>query len=89
MTITLQVRQRGTVTLPMRLREKYQIEDGDVFTLIDLGGAFLFAPGVSVVPRLVAQIEQIRKQEGLSVDDLIEGLDDEREQYDAARRRDG
>ncbi len=32
MTMTVQVRQRGTLTLPAALREKYRIRRGDTFS---------------------------------------------------------
>ena len=40
---TIQIRQRGTVTLPAALREKYGLGDGDPLTLVDLDGAFLYS----------------------------------------------
>ena len=33
---TVRVRQRGTLTLPAKLREKYRIEEGDTFRLVDI-----------------------------------------------------
>jgi bifunctional DNA-binding transcriptional regulator/antitoxin component of YhaV-PrlF toxin-antitoxin module len=36
---TLQVRGRGTVTLPTALREKYRLDEGDPLSLVDLDGA--------------------------------------------------
>jgi len=36
MDTTLQVRQRGALTLPADLRQKYGIEAGDTFRLVDL-----------------------------------------------------
>jgi AbrB family looped-hinge helix DNA binding protein len=38
---TIQVRQRGTLTLPAELREKYGIRSGDTFRLVDLDGIFV------------------------------------------------
>ena len=38
MDTTIQVRQRGTMTLPSELREKYGIQEGDTFRVIDLDG---------------------------------------------------
>ncbi len=78
---TLQLRQRGTLTLPAKLRAKYNLEAGDVLTLVELDGVFLLAPRVSVVPKLAAEIERLRQEAGLSVEDLLEGLDEERRRY--------
>jgi bifunctional DNA-binding transcriptional regulator/antitoxin component of YhaV-PrlF toxin-antitoxin module len=79
MTITVQMRAKGGLTVPTELRKKYALEDGEVFTLFDLGeGSLLFVPRVSLVPKLVAELEAIREEAGLTVDDLLAGLSDER-----------
>jgi bifunctional DNA-binding transcriptional regulator/antitoxin component of YhaV-PrlF toxin-antitoxin module len=71
---TVQLRQRGVVTLPAKLRDKYRLEEGDVLTVVDLGGAFVLSPRVSVVPKLAAEIERLRESAGLDVEDLLAGL---------------
>lgn len=82
MTMTkVQIRQRGTLTLPARLRAKYNLDEGDVLTLVDLEGAFFLSPKISVVPKLAAEIERLREEAGLSVEDLLEGLDEQRRRY--------
>ena len=50
MEATIQVRQRGTLTLPSGLREKYGIREGDTFRLIDLDGIFVLTPMLPMVP---------------------------------------
>ena len=50
MVETLQVRQRGTLTLPSTLRKKYGIQPGDTFSLVDLDGMFVLTPMVPMVP---------------------------------------
>lgn len=78
---TVQIRQRGTLTLPAKLRARYNLDEGDVLTLVDLGDAFFLSPKVSVVPKLAAEIERLREEAGLSVEDLLEGLDEQRRRY--------
>jgi bifunctional DNA-binding transcriptional regulator/antitoxin component of YhaV-PrlF toxin-antitoxin module len=75
---TLTLRKRGTLTLPADLREKYRLEEGEPLTLLDLGGVFILAPKVSLVPKLVGEFERLREETGLSVEDLLEGLDEQR-----------
>jgi AbrB family looped-hinge helix DNA binding protein len=41
MDVTIQVRQRGVLTLPAELREQYNIQEGDTFSLVDLDGIFV------------------------------------------------
>jgi len=79
----LQVRKRGVVTLPVELREKYGIEEGDTFRLIDLDGVFVLTRMVSLVPELAQEIERLRLEAGLTTEELLEGLREQRERYHA------
>jgi AbrB family looped-hinge helix DNA binding protein len=81
MEATVQVRQRGTVTLPADLREKYGIQPGDTFRLVDLDGIFVLTPMVTMVPELAREIERARREAGLSIEELLEGLREQRERY--------
>src|SRR3990170_4773409 len=50
---TLQIRSKGTVTLPIEIRRKYGLGEGDIITLIGLGdGSLLLTPIVTQVDRL-------------------------------------
>ncbi|MSP14044.1 MAG: AbrB/MazE/SpoVT family DNA-binding domain-containing protein [Chloroflexi bacterium] len=81
MDITIQVRQRGTLTLPAELREKYGIEAGDTFRLVDLDGIFILTPMVPMVPELAREIERLRLEVGLSTEELLHTLREQRERY--------
>ncbi|MCL5996070.1 MAG: AbrB/MazE/SpoVT family DNA-binding domain-containing protein [Chloroflexi bacterium] len=82
MTTTIQIRKKGSLTLPMELRHKYNLDEGDVFTLIDLGdGSFLLTPRVSQINRLGDRVSEILKEEEISLDHLLNTLDEERERY--------
>lgn len=79
---TIQIRGKGTLTLPIELRRKYGLEEGDVITLIDLGGgSFLLTPIVTQIDRLGDRVAQAVAEEGLSLDELLTALDEERELY--------
>jgi len=67
---TIQIRQRGTLTLPASLRKKYGLGDGDPLTLVDLDGAILLTPNLLTVPRLAEQLEGLRRKKGLKLKDL-------------------
>jgi bifunctional DNA-binding transcriptional regulator/antitoxin component of YhaV-PrlF toxin-antitoxin module len=69
-SMTIQVRGRGTLTLPTPLREKYRLGEGDPLTVVDLDGAVLLSPRVLVVPRLAAEMERLRRARKLSLKDL-------------------
>jgi bifunctional DNA-binding transcriptional regulator/antitoxin component of YhaV-PrlF toxin-antitoxin module len=69
-TTTIQIRGRGTLTLPASLREKYRLGEGDPLTVVDLDGAVLLSPRLLVVPRLAAEMERLRRARKLSLKDL-------------------
>jgi AbrB family looped-hinge helix DNA binding protein len=81
MDTVIQVRSRGVITLPAELREKYGIESGDIFRLVDLDGVFVLTPIVPMVPELAREIERIRLEAGLSTEELLQGLREQRERY--------
>ena len=81
MDTTVQVRKRGVMTLPAELREKYKIRQGDTFRLVDLDGVFVLTPMVPMVPELAREIERVRQEAGISMDELIQGLREQREKY--------
>lgn len=79
---TIQVRKKGSLTLPVEMRQKYGVDEGDVFSLIDMGdGSFLITPRVSNVSRLGNQITKILQNGSVDLDELLASLDEERERY--------
>ena len=81
MDATIQVRDRGVLTLPADIREKYGIQPGDTFRLVDLDGIFVLTPMVPMVPELVREIERARIEAGFSTEELLRTLRDQRERY--------
>ncbi len=81
MDATLQVRERGVLTLPAEIRSKYGIEVGDSFRLVDLDGIFVLTPMVPLVPELAREIERLRVEAGLGLDELLQSLREQRERY--------
>lgn len=81
MEATVQVRQRGTLTLPIEVREKYGIQPGDTFRLTDLDGTLVLTPMMPMVPELTREIERMRQEAGLSIEELLTSLREQRERY--------
>jgi bifunctional DNA-binding transcriptional regulator/antitoxin component of YhaV-PrlF toxin-antitoxin module len=78
----IQIRKNGSLTLPGELREKYGLNEGDVFTLIDLGdGSFLLTPQLSQVNMFGNRVAHILEEGEVSLDELLSGLDEERQSY--------
>jgi len=86
MDATIQVRKRGVLTLPSDLRDKYAIQEGDTFRLVDVDGIFVLTPMVPMVPELAGEIERIRQEAGISMEELLQNLREERERYSQEKR---
>ena len=79
---TIQIRGKGTLTLPVELRRKYGLDEGDIITLIDLGdGSILLTPTLTRVDRLGDRVAQAMVEEEISMDEILDTLDEERERY--------
>lgn len=78
----IQIRGKGTVTLPIELRRKYGLDEGYLLNLIDLGeGSFLLTPTVTQVDRLGDRVAKAMADEDVSVDEILIALEEERERF--------
>jgi AbrB family looped-hinge helix DNA binding protein len=78
MTKTVQVRKKGTFTIPSELRKQYNIEEDDPITLVDTGEGIFLSPKRAVLPKLVGEIESLMKKHNVSLDELIKSVQKER-----------
>ena len=79
---TVQIRGKGTVTIPIEMRRKYGLDEGDIITLIELGdGSLLLTPIITNVDRLGDRVAQAMADEEISIDQILDTLDEERESY--------
>jgi bifunctional DNA-binding transcriptional regulator/antitoxin component of YhaV-PrlF toxin-antitoxin module len=67
------------LTLPKTLRDKYDLGEGDALHLVDVGGTFVLTPMQPMVPSLAREIERLKDEAGLSTDQLLRRLREERE----------
>ena len=78
----VQIRSKGTVTLPIKLRRKYGLDEGNILNMIDLGdGSFLFTSIVTQVDRLGDRVAKAMADESVSMDEVLTALDEERERF--------
>jgi bifunctional DNA-binding transcriptional regulator/antitoxin component of YhaV-PrlF toxin-antitoxin module len=81
-TMSLQLAQRGVVILPKVLRERYQLQAGDEFTLLDLDGVFVLSPRRSRIDALTREITQALLEQGETLESMLQVLREERERYE-------
>ena len=76
---TLQMRAKGTITFPAKLRKKYKLQEGEIFTIIDLGGgSFLLKPKILEVDVISKRIAKQLKEDNVDLEDLFQTLRDAR-----------
>lgn len=68
----------GTIRLPAAWRERYEIREGDTLHLYDLDGVIAVTPRISLVPRLAQEIERMRLEAGVTTEEMLEGLREQR-----------
>lgn len=79
---TLQIRGKGTITLPASLRKKYNLEEGESLNLIDVGdGSFFLIPVESKVVKSADKVAKAVKEANVTLEELFEVLDEERKRY--------
>lgn len=78
-SITLQMAQRGVITIPKSLRESYGIRPGDTLTLLDLGGVFVLSPRQSEIDALADKIADQWAEDGQTLEMMLVALREERE----------
>ncbi len=82
-TMTVQVAQRGLITLPKSLRDTYCIREGDQLTLLDLGGVFVLSPRRSEIDSLADKISAALVEQGESLESMLQVLREVRQRYEA------
>ncbi len=78
---TLQIGQRGVLTLPKSVREAYKMQPGDPVTMLDLGGVFVLSPRLSEIDDLSARITESLVEKGEDLESMLKVLREQREKY--------
>jgi bifunctional DNA-binding transcriptional regulator/antitoxin component of YhaV-PrlF toxin-antitoxin module len=80
-TMTIQMAQRGVLILPKALRDSYNLQPGDSFTLLDLGGVFVLSPRRSEIDPIADRLTQALTERGETLETMLQALREERERY--------
>lgn len=74
----VRLRERGQITLPAQLREELGVDAGDFFTIVKVDSYVVMTPKRLMVSEVASQLEQLLAEKELTLDDLMNGLEDER-----------
>ena len=74
----IRLQQDGTITVPKVIQDKLNLHEGDYLNLLEIEELIILTSKQTKVPLLNEQITAIREQEKVSLEELLEGLEDER-----------
>jgi bifunctional DNA-binding transcriptional regulator/antitoxin component of YhaV-PrlF toxin-antitoxin module len=74
------MRERGQLTIPQPVRDSLAGDQGnvDILTLVQVGDIVILTPKQLRLPQLSEAFSAIMDEEGVTLADLLEGLEEER-----------
>jgi AbrB family looped-hinge helix DNA binding protein len=78
-TYTVRIRDRGQITIPQAVRENLAARSGDMLTLVQIGDAYVLTRKELQIPKLADKIAAEMERSGITLADLLEGLEEERQ----------
>ena len=75
-----EIKSRGQLTIPKKIREAGLLEEGQIVSLIPVGDSIMITPKRLPLEEARREIRRILKTSGSSVEKLLKGLKEEREE---------
>ena len=77
--LTTEIKSRGQLTIPKKIRVMGHLEEGQVVSIIPVGDSVIITPKRLELDEARREIRKVLKATGLSEEDLLRGLKEERE----------
>ncbi|WP_107667632.1 AbrB family transcriptional regulator [Cyanothece sp. BG0011] len=74
----IRLQQDGTIAVPKLIQDKLNLHEGDWLNLLEIEDVIILTSKQPKVPQLTEQITAIREEEKISLEELLEGLENER-----------
>ena len=78
-SFAIRLEKNGIINVPQTIQDKLNICEGDLLNLIEIEGIILLTLQQPKVPQLSDQITTIREEANVTLNDLLQGLDEERQ----------
>lgn len=78
-SMVAEIKSRGQLTIPKKIREASHLEEGEAVSIIPVGDSIIVTPKRLELDEARKQLRKILKGSGLSVEELLEGIKEERE----------
>jgi AbrB family looped-hinge helix DNA binding protein len=77
----VKIRERGQLTIPSEYRKSLGLEEKDVVNMIKVGEALILTRKQLAGDMLSRKMESEMKKQGLSLQDLLDNLKEQRKKY--------
>ena len=77
--LTTEIKSRGQLTIPKKIRILGHLEEGQVVSIIPVGDSVIITPRRLELDEARREIRKLMKASRLSEEDLLKGLQEERE----------
>ena len=78
-SVTAEIKSRGQLTIPKKIRVMSRLEEGQAVSIIPVGDSVIITPKRLDLDDARREIKKILKAAGVSPEDLLAGLNEERE----------
>ena len=73
-----EIKARGQLTIPKKIRETSHIEEGNVVSILPVGDSLIITPKRLELDEARRQLKKLLKASNLTIEELIGGLKEER-----------
>ena len=77
--VVAEIKARGQLTIPKKIREMSHLEEGQVVSIIPVGDALIVTPKRLELDEAQREIRKVLKAANMTVEELLEALKEERE----------
>ena len=78
-SVTAEIKSRGQLTIPKKIRVMSRLEEGQAVSIIPVGDSVIITPKRLELDEARREMKKILKASGVSLEDLMAGLKEERE----------
>ena len=71
-TLAVRVQEKGQVTIPLEIRRKLNLKQGDMVTFVETENGIMIKPAEVIVSEALDEIGRVLKTKGISLEELIE-----------------
>jgi len=77
-TYQTEIRSRGQLTIPKAIRKISNLDEGQIVSMLPIGESIIITPEPMQLNEARRQMKKILLSSGMSVEELVEGLKEER-----------